>query len=547
MGGVRRLLAVLLVTAVLASCAHGEQRPPGGPRRIPADISAWNAIPGFAHLRRFWERKDLAPAYQHMGDPVHAARLLSKLDAGKRIVSVAIGSSFVANQAGCFHPSMSALYDLGVLPNPHIYPLPGSDPSRFGSWEEGSFCDSGGYMEAMMATINATWPHTEHVFLNHGTGGLGLHAAMQASCLDAYIPRNVDIVFLDTTTVITPPYAIEYLARKFLSLPSKPLVLLLSNAHICQHVKAIKSTLAPDPGSTCSDACLLMNDPASCGLLEPEVIGEVSAVEQKMILSTVQSVAAHYNIPHISLLDLLTKTFYSAAMLEKLPHEAGSALPAYAKWQMTARFYRDSVHFQKCGIVRMIASKDSRLEQSNPPLHHPNGFGCVPRYGELLVADLLVNYLVVMQAEISMWTEAKRSGMPPEEGPLPSAVHEEATVVYESRCYGIAFDDAAEAAKSVGQEGAREELQRMKPGDAFHLGEMGEGNFGAGTPQQSYQQRYNPLPSLNVTKLDGFQMMTHYRGKSGDLKFKPGYVSDREDAVMEIQVRCRRRCGRRTV
>eukprot|EP00955_Chlamydomonas_euryale_P083842 363896-Chlamydomonas_euryale.AAC.8 len=48
-----------------------------------------------------------------------------------------------------------------------------------------------------------------------------------------------------------------------------------------------------------------------------------------------------------------------------------------------------------------------------------------------------------------MWTEAKRSGMPPEEGPLPSAVHEEATVVYESRCYGIAFDDAAEAAKSV--------------------------------------------------------------------------------------------------
>eukprot|EP00955_Chlamydomonas_euryale_P083837 363896-Chlamydomonas_euryale.AAC.3 len=120
MGGVRRLLAVLLVTAVLASCAHGEQRPPGGPRRIPADISAWNAIPGFAHLRRFWERKDLAPAYQHMGDPVHAARLLSKLDAGKRIVSVAIGSSFVANQAGCFHPSMSALYDLGVLPNPHI-------------------------------------------------------------------------------------------------------------------------------------------------------------------------------------------------------------------------------------------------------------------------------------------------------------------------------------------------------------------------------------------------------------------------------------------
>eukprot|EP00955_Chlamydomonas_euryale_P073943 361889-Chlamydomonas_euryale.AAC.5 len=41
--------------------------------------------------------------------------------------------------------------------------------------------------------------------------------------------------------------------------------------------------------------------------------------------------------------------------------------------------------------------------------------------------------------------------------------------------------------------------------------------------------------------------MTHYRGKSGDLKFKPGYVSDREDAVMEIQVCYCRRCGQSAV
>eukprot|EP00955_Chlamydomonas_euryale_P073940 361889-Chlamydomonas_euryale.AAC.2 len=39
-------------------------------------------------------------------------------------------------------------------------PLPGSDPSRFAGLDgEYGFCDSGGYMEALMATINVTWPH----------------------------------------------------------------------------------------------------------------------------------------------------------------------------------------------------------------------------------------------------------------------------------------------------------------------------------------------------------------------------------------------------
>jgi hypothetical protein len=38
-------------------------------------------------------------------------------------------------------------------------PLPGANSSVFAGGPYGSFCDSGGYMEGLMATINATWPH----------------------------------------------------------------------------------------------------------------------------------------------------------------------------------------------------------------------------------------------------------------------------------------------------------------------------------------------------------------------------------------------------
>ena len=49
-------------------------------------------------------------------------RLLEKLNSGRGIVAVAIGSSYVLDFAGCWQTSYEALYGLGVLPNPYLYP-----------------------------------------------------------------------------------------------------------------------------------------------------------------------------------------------------------------------------------------------------------------------------------------------------------------------------------------------------------------------------------------------------------------------------------------
>ena len=61
-----------------------------------------------------------------------------------------------------------------------------------------------GFMEGLMNTINATWPHPDHVFLNMGKGGSCLDLIAEGSCLSAYLPEEVDIAVLDTVTNICP-------------------------------------------------------------------------------------------------------------------------------------------------------------------------------------------------------------------------------------------------------------------------------------------------------------------------------------------------------
>ena len=67
---------------------------------------------------------------------------MAKLNSGQRVLALALGSSFVHNFAGCFHTSYDALYGLGILPNPYLYPQPGQPDAKL----DMSRCDSGGYM-----------------------------------------------------------------------------------------------------------------------------------------------------------------------------------------------------------------------------------------------------------------------------------------------------------------------------------------------------------------------------------------------------------------
>lgn len=55
-------------------------------------------------------------------------------------------------------------------------------------------------MEGMLATLNASWPNADHIFLNNGKGGACLVYFADASCLDEVVPEHVDIVLLDGLT-----------------------------------------------------------------------------------------------------------------------------------------------------------------------------------------------------------------------------------------------------------------------------------------------------------------------------------------------------------
>ena len=52
-------------------------------------------------------------------------------------------------------------------------------------------------MTQLMNTINATWPHPDHIFFNNGKGGANLDMINKAGCLSAYLPEDVDLVVLD--------------------------------------------------------------------------------------------------------------------------------------------------------------------------------------------------------------------------------------------------------------------------------------------------------------------------------------------------------------
>lgn len=127
------LAALLLVTLLPAiSCSSATCSVPGAPCTLPSELASWNRVSGFNNLTaRLYDRPMLDAALLHMGDRYHFDALFAKLKAGRRIVATALGSSFVHDTAGCFQRDLRSLWELGVIPNPMLYPpVRGPTPAR---------------------------------------------------------------------------------------------------------------------------------------------------------------------------------------------------------------------------------------------------------------------------------------------------------------------------------------------------------------------------------------------------------------------------------
>lgn len=102
---------------------------PGATCRLPEDLNSWNRIPGFQNLSaRFYNRTELDAAILNVGDLYHYKALFRKLNSGRRLLVTALGSSFIHDTAGCYQRNNTALWSLGVVPNPMLYPPVSTQP-----------------------------------------------------------------------------------------------------------------------------------------------------------------------------------------------------------------------------------------------------------------------------------------------------------------------------------------------------------------------------------------------------------------------------------
>ena len=98
---------------------------------LSADMSTWNTL--LVNRTRVWDKPMLDAAITHRGSLLHVSRLLDKLRSGKRVVATMFGSSFVQDFAGCWQPSLQAVWDVVLSPHPLLYPHPSAHASFHGA------------------------------------------------------------------------------------------------------------------------------------------------------------------------------------------------------------------------------------------------------------------------------------------------------------------------------------------------------------------------------------------------------------------------------
>ena len=224
----------------------------------------------------------------------------------------------------------------------------------------------------------------------------------------------------------------------------------------------------------------------------------------EVIHAPYQSLAIHYDIPHIDLHRLLKSSFMEGPLAEEL---------GISRWQLLSRLYMDNVHLQRQDL------------------------------GPLLVADVLVNWLYKMQEALPLEPLAQQPAAETEKAyRLPPAVHGLAEKQHISRCFGVSFEQvlrgasqaAAAAASEEEDSGSHKEALDALSGASEDFFGGAFRAFGAAAPGASPM---HSLPSLNVVKMEGgFQVQGYYRGKGGAMKFKPGYLASAVGAVLDFEL-----------
>ena len=155
-----------------------------------------------------------ARSIAHAGSS-NVAHSFGKLDARKPISLGVFGAS-VAQNAGCLEqPGKRCMLFNGLNDVDMSWGTPTKRPFK-------------GFAVRLFEHINATWPHSGHRLSN---GGVDKTAAQyQLDCLMTHVPAVLDLVLLEFGSMARylSLYAIEGIVRLLATMPSRPVLILLS-------------------------------------------------------------------------------------------------------------------------------------------------------------------------------------------------------------------------------------------------------------------------------------------------------------------------------
>jgi len=155
---------------------------------LPWDIQSGGGPTRYRSLvkERFWPF-----SLPQAGLKQHEARslipLLRRLDAGRPITVMAIGSSIVADYVGCWA-------DEAALSAASVSRVP---PAMAMRMVNGS-CRAAGYGADLLAAVHSVWPHPHHLLINAGRSSATLNSFAAFICWDAFCPHEgLDLLLLE--------------------------------------------------------------------------------------------------------------------------------------------------------------------------------------------------------------------------------------------------------------------------------------------------------------------------------------------------------------
>lgn len=129
---------------------------------------------------RRWDR----PWLERANAVVHYEQLLpvfERLNEGKPLVVLGLGSSIVATHGGCFN-NRSQLYRHVSHVREHL---------------NAEICEPHGWMGSFMGELNRSWPHADHIYINLGQPGGDIAQYARHWCFAGTLPKEVDLVVIE--------------------------------------------------------------------------------------------------------------------------------------------------------------------------------------------------------------------------------------------------------------------------------------------------------------------------------------------------------------